>query len=279
MSEPAPQAIGGLDKMPEPHYQSLESIEQTYWWHLNRVRLAQSWLRAHCAAQHPALLDLGCGTGGFLAMLAPALGAADAVGVEASPIGIAACRRKGLEVVQEDLAAPFTLDRRFDVATAMDVLEHLPDETPLLESARASLRPGGLLLVSVPAVPWLFSTWDRQLGHHRRYTRERLLEVVAHGGFDVLRCSHAFAYALPPAIVRRLLGRAYTEDSCVFPPVHPLLNGMLKTAGALEAAWLRRRDVPLGLSIYLLARVRRDHSTSAAASQPVVARADTAAPK
>lgn len=280
MSDGRPEMIGGLDKMPEAHYQSLEATEQSYWWHVNRVRLARTWVRHHGDA-HPSVLDLGCGTGGFLAMLAQDLGAPVAVGVEASPIGLDACRRKGLEVVQKDLAEPFALGRRFDLATAMDVLEHLPDEAPLLESALANLRPGGLLLVSVPAMPSLFSTWDRRLGHHRRYTRARLRAVVEAAGFTVVRCSYAFSYALPPALARRLLGREYSEESCVFPPVPPVLNALLKGVGALEAAWLRRGTLPLGLSVYLLARApeRLDQSTAATTSQAASATAETSAPR
>ena len=253
MSDRDADGIGGLDKMPLSHYRSLEALEDGYWWHLNRVRLARTWLR-EVAGNRPSVLDLGCGTGGFLAHLAHELEARAAVGVEASPIGLDACRRRGLDAIQKDLATPFDLGRSFDLVTAMDVLEHLPDETSALESARRNLRAGGHFLASVPALPWLFSSWDQRLGHRRRYTRRGLVEIVEAAGFEVLRCSYAFAYALPPAVVRRLVGREYTEDTCVFPPLSPWLNALLQRMGAVEARWLRHGALPLGLSVYVLAR-------------------------
>lgn len=253
MSDREAEGIGGLDKMPVSHYRSLEALEDEYWWHRNRLRLARSWLR-DAAGKRPSVLDLGCGTGGFLAQLARDLDSRDAVGVEASPFGLEACRRRGIDAIERDLAQPFDLHRAFDVVTAMDVLEHLPDEASALESARRNLRAGGLFLASVPALPWLFSTWDQSLGHHRRYTRRRLHALVEAAGFDVLRCSYAFAYALAPAVVRRLVGRDYTEETCVFPPVPSWLNALLRGVGAVETGWLRHARLPLGLSVYVLAR-------------------------
>jgi hypothetical protein len=111
------------------------------------------------------------------------------------------------------------------------------------------------VLVSVPAYPWLFSTWDQQLQHYRRYTRRGLQQVLEQSGFAVRRCTYAFSYALPPAIVRRLVGRDYTASHCVFPPLPRFLNALLLAAGCAEAAWLRALPLPFGLSLYALAEI------------------------
>jgi SAM-dependent methyltransferase len=242
------------DTMPQAHFESQEALEQTYWWHVNRRKMALSLLD-HLGVKAPRLLDLGCGTGGFLGELARQTGATAAVGLDASPVGLQAARKLGLDAREADLSRPLKLeDEAFDVATAMDVLEHLPDEQPLLETARLNLKPGGYFIASVPAYQSLFSTWDQHLGHYRRYTRPRLAAALAKSGLKVMRVSYAFSYALPPAVARRLFGKDYSENSCVFPPVPRLVNGALLALGSMEAALLPHMPIPFGLSVCALAR-------------------------
>lgn len=240
------------DTMPRAHFESLEALEYTYWWHVNRRRLALDWLRPR-VNRGASVLDLGCGTGGFAAQLGAELGARRVTGIDSSATALHASARR-IEVIQGNLSTPLVVDEEaFDVVTAMDVLEHLPDEKPLLETAWRNLRKGGVFLASVPALPRLYSSWDRQLGHLRRYTRKSLCALLEPAGLRTARCSHVFSYALIPAMIRRRFGKPYAEANCVFPPVRNFTNSLLKAMGTAETALLRLVDMPAGLSLLVLA--------------------------
>lgn len=242
------------DTMPEAHFESLDQLEYHYWWHQHRVRLALQ-LFGRTGLKAPRYLDIGSGTGGFLQQFVKGTGAVRGLGIETSPVGIRACQEKGLDVLDKDLMQPVVLDEEpFDVATAMDVLEHLPDERPAIEMVWENLRPGGYFIISVPALPSMWSTWDEHLGHFRRYTVPVLRDVLESKNFTVPFISYAFGFILAPAWLRRMAGKDYTETTCEFPPVHPVVNSCLHMAGRLEAAWLKCFKVPVGLSVIALAR-------------------------
>jgi SAM-dependent methyltransferase len=243
------------DLMPEAHFRSLGDLEYTYWWHQARLAIAIRQLEKRVPPQ-PRLLDLGAGTGGFLEQLAEKLGAGRAVGVDASASAEAFARKKRIEFVVGDLGRPLEIEAgSFDVVTMMDVLEHLPAERPALETACRNLKPGGIFLCTVPAHPWLFSSWDEAASHFRRYTRPSLRAIFEGLPLRLERCSYAFSYAFPPAVLRRYFGRRYDGDTLVFPPVSPGLNRALLACGRLEARLLTRVGMPVGLS--LLARAVR----------------------
>lgn len=243
------------DTLPKEHFQSLDELEGHYWWHQNRLLIARELLlqTRHLPA---SFLDVGCGTGGFARALAQQLRIAGPVmGLDASPTALACAQLKGLQAVHQDLMAPFAMPQQsFDLITAMDVLEHLPDETCLLQSVSMTLKPKGWFLASVPAHPSLFTSWDHQLGHHRRYVCADLKIKIRAAGLNIRRCTYAFSYILFPAFIRRYLGHSYQAENCIFPPVSPLANKILLLAGKLEAQWIRHFPAPFGLSIFVLAQ-------------------------
>ncbi len=244
------------NKMPEAHFQSQDEIEYTYWWHQHRVNLSCMFL-SEWVGKDASILDLGCGTGGFVDQIGLRLHAGSVSGIEVSPAGIDACRKKGVDVQPHDLMKPIELPpAAFDIITIMDVLEHLENEQPVLKNAAMLLRPGGTFLASVPAIPWLYSTWDEQLGHFRRYTKPLLKNIFKDVDLSLVRCTYAFSFALLPSVLRRAFGNKYDSDSCVFPALPPAVNQTLINAGKLEAQWLKRFNIPYGLSLYVMA-VRR----------------------
>ena len=124
------------------------------------------------------LLDAGCGTGGNLAAFGPGRG------VDPAPEAVAACRARGLDVVQARLEAlPFD-DGAFDLVLATDVLEHVDDDVAALRELRRVAAPGAVLLVTVPAHPRLWSAHDVALHHRRRYRRAELLARLRAAGWD-----------------------------------------------------------------------------------------------
>ena len=172
-----------------------------------------------------------------------------------SPVALACAAAGGATVHEVDLESAFTLPGApWDALVALDVVEHLADDRAFLRAAAAALKPGGLLFVSVPAFPHLFSRWDERLHHHRRYTRRGLASVVRDAGLLPAGSSYLFAVAYPAALLRRWVGWHDGSESCEFPPVSPLVEALLAGAGRVEVAlptWLR---APLGTSVVMLAR-------------------------
>ena len=241
------------DTMPKAHFESLRQLEYTYWWHQTRLAIAQALLHS-AKLDRPAILDLGCGTGGFLEQMATALNARRAVGVDSSPQALDLSRDRKIEFQSCDLMQVTDFGpEKFDVVMAMDVLEHLPAERPALDTAALNLRAGGLFVCSVPAHMYLFSEWDKHLGHFRRYHRAMLKKIFDGTQLEPVRCTYAFSHALIPALLQRLIRKPYSEKTCVFPPVPAAVNSLMLAVGKLEARWLRRFDVPNGLSVVALA--------------------------
>ena len=242
------------DTLPPEHFASLARLEDRYWWHQTRYRAALRALRRAGATPEWSIGDVGCGTGGFLRFLR-ARGFTRIAGFDVSPVALATAAQSGAAVHALDLDAPFALaGAPWDALVALDVAEHLADDVAFLRSAAASLRPGGLLFVSVPAFPHLFSRWDERLHHHRRYTRRSLAGAVRAAGLAPLASSYLFAVAYPPALLRRWVGWHDGHESCEFPPVSPLVDRALAAIGRAEVAapaWLR---APFGTSVTMLAR-------------------------
>jgi len=242
-------------KMPPEHYRSLAALEDHYWWHQGRYHLIRAALERH--GRSPAELrvaDVGCGTGGFLRYLRR-LGTRELAGFDYSAEALEGIRRDGIRAETLDLEQRFALpDGPWDVVACLDVLEHIQDEGPFLEAVRASLAPGGRLVLTVPAHAFLFSEWDRRLQHFRRYSRRGLRQRLEASGFRVREISCFFSFVLPMALARKWVGGYDGRQTCEFPPVPAILNRTLLGLSALERGWLRRAFLPMGTSVFALAQ-------------------------
>lgn len=230
--------------------------EQTYWWWVgkNRIIMAmveQFWLRRAALAGavsglRPRALDIGCGAGGVLAKLAERF---DAVGVDMSPIAREYCAKRGLNVLDGSLpdGLPFTEPESFDVIVMSEVIEHVKEDRASIAAAAKLLRPGGVLVCTVPAHMWLWSSHDDFNCHQRRYTRAEFgaLFQGVEPRLERMVLSYMQAASLPLVVAARwmekmrtrLRGRPPSE-----PAVRPLtrpVNWALTKAFEVEKVWLR----------------------------------------
>jgi SAM-dependent methyltransferase len=145
-----------------------------------------------------------------------------------------------------------------DVVTALDLLEHIADDGAATAEFARVLRPGGLLVVTVPAIPALWSEHDEALDHLRRYRAARLRRVLTGAGLRIERLSPLITALLLPIgglrLVQRLLPRRKGSPQTAFilppAPINRLLTMMLW----LESRWLLRFDLPIGVSLMAVAR-------------------------
>lgn len=254
MSGSSGEAPANGDTLPREHFASLARLEDSYWWHQTRYRAALAALAGAGIGKSHQVADIGCGTGGFLRFLG-ARGFDRVAGFDVSPVALATAAESGAVVHALDLDRPFTLEGSpWDALVALDVVEHIAREHEFLASAAAALRPGGLLFVTVPAFPHLFSRWDERLRHHRRYTRRSLATAVRAAGLQPLGSSYLFAVAYPAALLRRWLGWHDGSEACEFPPVSPAVDGLLRFVERVEVALPPRLRAPFGTSVVMLAR-------------------------
>ena len=145
-----------------------------------------------------------------------------------------------------------------DVITALDLLEHIPDDAAAVAEMARVLRPGGILLVMVPALPFLWSEHDEALDHLRRYRARQLREILEGAGLKVERLSPLITLLLAPIGALRLLQRilrrknAHPETAFIVPPA--LVNVLLTWLLWLESRWAVRWNLPVGVSLMGVAR-------------------------
>lgn len=230
------------------------AIEGEHWWFQGRRRIVASALRQQLgpAVNQGArrILDVGCGTGEMVDMLRE-FGTVTAL--DRAPEAVQyCCARFGAQVdvrlggIPEDLPNAGTLD----LVTAFDVIEHLDDDLGALRALCATLVPGGLLVVTVPAFAMLWGPHDVLNEHRRRYTPAHLRAQLVAGGFVVDRVTCFNSWLFPfVAVVRTLQRRRRTAPRSDFHQLPGPSNRLLLALFASEAAVLRKVTLPIGVSI------------------------------
>ncbi len=221
------------------------SIDQPdYWWYRARADLLHAAL-GEFATTTARVLDVGSADGPSV----PWLRGDHHVTVDLDPRGL----RPGEGVCASALSLPFR-DGSFDLASAFDVVEHCEPESVALAELGRVLAPGGRLLLSVPAYQWAWSDHDVRAGHHRRYTRPRLVSAVEDAGFVVRRASYGFAGVFPLFAAERLARRVRKPaDTHALPEPSTAVERVLLGLSRAEARWLRGHDAPFGSSVFLAA--------------------------
>jgi SAM-dependent methyltransferase len=243
-------------EMQSHHYPILYQVEDTHWWYVGRRRIIQSLvekIRATLDTPGPRILDVGCGTGANLKMLA---GYGRAEGVDISQQAVDFCHERGLQSVRLGAAEQLPYeDDSFELVTALDVIEHLDDDVAGLREMRRVLRRDGRILLFVPAFMFLWGVQDDVSHHRRRYTLPSLLKAVEAAGFEVEWSSYAnVSFFLPVLFVRTVMRwlrlRAATEYGINI----SLMNGPFSQLFAAERFILKRGSIPLGVSAVCIAR-------------------------
>ena len=225
--------------------------EDRHWWYRGRRSVLGRVVAALPLAADARILDAGCGSGRNMVELARH---GTVTGVELSETSVCLARARDVGEVIEGSVMEMPLDGdSFDLAASLDVIEHLEDDLGALRELRRVVKPGGSLLVTVPAYQWLWSGHDEINHHHRRYTRRSLLAVAEQAGWECVRTTYFNSLLLPVAILLRVLDRLSsrtTESSLdLWVPPGPL-NWLLERPMALEAALIGRGGrIPAGLSL------------------------------
>jgi SAM-dependent methyltransferase len=231
-------------------YALMDAAEDHMWWYRS---LHRRLLNA-VAGLHGAVLDAGCGTGGLLALLRARRPDLRAVGLEwAEPACRRAAAKSGAPVARGSVnVLPFA-DASFDATIAADLLCHNAVDPPqALAELRRVLRPGGMLIVNMPAYAWLLSAHDRRVHNVRRCTARELTALLCDAGFVRVRARYWNSLLLPLMVAQRKLvaRRSVASDVAPFPP---WLDATLHAMTEIE----RRLPFPLPAGGSVLATAER----------------------
>ncbi|HEV2546155.1 MAG TPA: class I SAM-dependent methyltransferase [Stellaceae bacterium] len=220
------------------------------WWFRGlHANLMAALRRERVAA---AILDAGCGTGGFLARLAAAFPDAAPVGLELDPGAASLARRKSRcpVCVGSVERLPFA-DGSFEAVVSADVLCHAGvDERGALAAFRRSLKPGGILVLNLPAYRWLYSVHDAAVANARRYGRNEVEMMLRESGFARVRTRYWNTFLFPLMVLRRKLWRAAASDVALLPaPLERIFAAVI----AWECRLATHLRLPFGGSILAVA--------------------------
>jgi SAM-dependent methyltransferase len=256
--------------MTSDELQAMITTDDRHWWYRGRRRVLRATLDGLDLPSPCRLLDAGCGSGRTLDELADY---GDACGADLSRVAVDAARARGHRAYLAEIGdLPFP-DGAFDLVTCLDVVEHTPDDRRSLSELRRVTRPGGVLLLTVPAHPALWSAHDEANHHYRRYTRGALIAAAVETDWAVAESSYFNAALLAPAAVVRLARRRARSPRSELSLTPPVLDRVLEWPSRAEAALLRRgARLPVGLSLLAVLRARGDVPAAAPAlAQPALA--------
>lgn len=229
-------------------------LEDRHFWFRGVRGIVLDQFLARGGTPDSLVLDAGCGTGGTIKYFN---GRARMIGVDINPEAIEFSKRKvGVEVKCSDLLAlPFG-EGEFSFVLALDVLEHIEEDRKALAEIRRVLKKEGKLIVTVPAHKWLFSTHDVALSHFRRYDKDEISEKIKTAGFKILKISYFNSILFPAISLLRLAKRAVAglgterKSDLKLPPL--FLNRLLEAVFAVEKIFLRKIDLPVGVSLLVI---------------------------
>jgi SAM-dependent methyltransferase len=236
-------------------YRKLAAVEDQMWYfrslHAHIARALDARL-----GENAEVLDAGCGTGGLIRRLAPSRPTWRWTGVDESRVALELARQRCPSEVkfrEASVSALHSGAAQFDAVVSADVLYHVDDDAAALREFFRVLRPGGMVVLNLPAYQWLWSYHDTAVHSRRRYGRGEVLAKLRSAGFEAPRATYWNTLPFPLIVARRKLLPAPSGGSDVqlMPaPVEKALDAMM----ALEQAWVRAvGSLPFGCSIFAVA--------------------------
>ena len=234
-------------------YDTMAQLDQRHWWYRARREVIAALIRRRALPPAGArILEIGCGTGHNLAMLG-GFGSVDALELDEQARAVAE-GRLGREVMSSPLPDLTGVpERHYDLIGAFDVIEHIDDDEAALRSIAARLKPGGKLVITVPAHQWMWSAHDVINHHKRRYSKRALKRLVDESPLRLEAIGYFNSLLFPLAIGQRAASKLRgKEEADVTLPPRPL-NAALERAFAAERHLIGRAPLPPGLSLFAVA--------------------------
>jgi len=240
--------------------EKFNEIEKIHWWWEGRREL----IKLMIGKKKPSkVLDVGCGTGETLSFIQKLYPKAKVYGVDTSSIAIKYAKQRGHKLVYKSRAEslPFK-DGTFDTILFLDVLEHIKDDQVAVDEAKRVLKKGGLILITSPALSFIWSAHDSDQGHKRRYTRRAIRKLANKSGLKIDFVSYFNFFLSFPIIIIRLLSNLKdfrflsNYDSGINYDIvkKGIINNFLKYLFVSEIRIIKQMNYPIGISVFAMFR-------------------------
>jgi SAM-dependent methyltransferase len=241
-------------------YQQMRELEDRHWWFTGRRKIIRELLTRLALPKGAQILELGCGTGGNMAMLSQ-FGSLSCVEQDDQAIHLAR-DRKIADVKQGSL--PDSLPEfpvKFDLIALFDVIEHVEDDLASLHAMTRLLAPGGRIIITVPAFGFLWSQHDDENQHFRRYRKRDLRALAMHCKMKMDFISYFNFWLFPAVAVIRLVRKVlpYEESWKDMRMPAPWVNSLLASLFAGEKHLMSKVSLPWGISLAAVISHDRDH--------------------
>jgi ubiquinone/menaquinone biosynthesis C-methylase UbiE len=241
-------------------YQTMRTVEDTYWWYSTLRSMVVRELKGRLHSDSARVLDAGCGTGGMMARLRGAYGQWKIAGLDLSPHAVQITRERGFDDVTTGSVSELPFNNgSFDALVSLDVLYHdgVDQEKALSEFSRV-LKPGGFVVLNLPAFKALAGSHDIAVKGVRRYTTADVRELLSAAGFQVQTLHYWNAWLFLPILAWRTISRSFhakdseeaKSDLSMLPGV---VNGMLAAVSTLDARICSLSHWPFGTSVFAVA--------------------------
>lgn len=243
-------------QIPGHHFDSLKQIESGYWWYEGRLiwarQFIRNWLERNAFTDPVFYADLGCGTGGFGINIQNNFAIDETILIDNNPEALnRVSANQNITLLNLDLESNFELPFEPNLITCMDVIEHIEQDQKFVDHLFTCIKPGGLLVLSTAAHPFLFSTWDKKLGHYRRYSKSSLVKKLEKSGFKVWHASYGWAFLFPLAPYRFFCAKK--QENLDYPKVPNWLNSFLLMLSKMESKLSNWIPYPFGTSVFIAA--------------------------
>lgn len=246
--------------MQNNHYKTIYKTESGHWWYKTRRTIIRNFIEKYRAGfgDEIKILDVGCGTG-LLLKETESLGTC--YGIDVSQKAIDFCKKRGINNVQvaDAVRIPYP-DNTFDVAVALDVVEHIENDEEAVREIYRVLKPRGIAIITAPAFMFLWGITDVVSYHLRRYTLPELREKIENGNFSIIRSSYFNTFLFPFIALVRLVVRCFripikSENS----EGKGLINFVLFIIFYAESMLLRYINFPFGVSVIVICKKQNEN--------------------
>lgn len=235
-------------------YFNLSKYEDKHWWFTARRIIIDKVLKVHFPDRKNAkILEVGCGSGGNLELLSN-FGIVHAMELDEYCIEIAD-KRNICHVKHGSLPDDLPFDEKFELICMFDVLEHIDDDQKALKTVSESLGDKGVLLITVPAYSFLWSSHDVALNHKRRYVKKRLVDILANAGLRSVYSTYFNTFLMPVVLLVRVFNNFVKKSrGDDLKPSSEFVNKLLSRVFSGEKYFIPSFSLPFGVSILIVAK-------------------------